>query len=108
MSWAMMKSVLRLALLLIATNWAMNAAGGQDVSGFANQWFEVPAENHWSPRSGLAAVVFDERMWVLGGNEGSGGAVLNDVWWSVYGASWTLANRRRRVVAGHGASGPRL
>ena len=45
------------------------------------------ASNHWSIRYEHTAVVFDDKMWVLGGFDGS--STLNDVWWSVDGASWT-------------------
>jgi dihydrofolate reductase len=42
----------------------------------------------FSLRSGHASVVFENKMWVIGG--GVGGA-LNDVWSSTNGATWTTA-----------------
>lgn len=41
----------------------------------------------WSPRRGLAALVFDGKIWIFGGVE-NGGA-LNDVWCSTNGKNWT-------------------
>ena len=49
----------------------------------------VTYRSHWSARWLYATVVFDDKMWVLGGNDG---AFKNDVWWSRDGTSWTNAN----------------
>ena len=39
-----------------------------------------------------ASVVYDGRMWVIGGHSpANDGQDLNDVWWSTDGANWTLA-----------------
>ena len=46
----------------------------------------VVYNSHWSARRDYAAVVFDNKIWVMGGNDGSS---KNDVWWSSDGASWT-------------------
>ncbi len=44
----------------------------------------------WSARNAHQAVVFKNRMWVLGGN-GIGNNKLSDVWYSSNGISWTMA-----------------
>ena len=41
------------------------------------------ASGRWLARYNYTAVVFDGKMWVLGGD------FQNDVWWSSNGASWT-------------------
>ncbi|MFA4929192.1 MAG: kelch repeat-containing protein [Patulibacter sp.] len=43
------------------------------------------------PRSNHATVNFDNRMWVIGGEERDGG-LKNDVWYSTDGNNWTCAN----------------
>jgi hypothetical protein len=47
----------------------------------------------WSPRGAHASVVFDGKMWVLGGDISDNGTVPfgNDVWWSTNGADWICA-----------------
>jgi N-acetylneuraminic acid mutarotase len=52
-------------------------------------WINVDATAHWTPRSGHAALVFENKMWILGGRDGEG--PKNDVWYSTNGANWTLA-----------------
>ena len=44
------------------------------------------AANWWTARSYHTSVVFDSKIWVMGGNDGSS---LNDVWSSPDGAIWT-------------------
>jgi thermitase len=60
-------------------------------------WYSDDGVN-WTPATGSAAfparlnfglVVFDNRMWVIGGTDFGG--VVNDVWYSEDGANWTLA-----------------
>jgi len=59
----------------------------------------------WRPRFGHASVVFNDKMWVLGGYYLLGGSYyrLNDVWWSSDGDSWVCATDsaqwRRRAYA---------
>lgn len=52
-------------------------------------WTRATASAEWEPRQGHACVVFNNKMWVLGGF--GGGGPLNDVWYSEDGASWTRA-----------------
>jgi uncharacterized protein affecting Mg2+/Co2+ transport len=55
-------------------------------------WTQATGNALWTSRFGHASVVFDNKMWVLGGLHffGSGG-ILNDVWFSPDGVSWTQA-----------------
>ncbi len=52
-------------------------------------WHQATASADWSVRV-AAAVVFDGKMWVLGG-VGPGLTTKNDVWWSSDGATWHQA-----------------
>ena len=52
---------------------------------------QVPLENNgYFPREFFASVVFDDKMWILGGN--AQGRFLNDAWSSADGQVWTLVN----------------
>lgn len=86
------------------------------VSGDMVQWTQLP-NAPWSARYGFCAVSFNNRLYVLGGNDGSN---LNDVWWTTDGVNWTQSvnapwairryacaityNRRMFVLGGIGAS----
>lgn len=60
-------------------------------------WTLAAAAAPWEKRSSFASVVFDNKMWVIGGYEASvNGGLINstlfsDVWYSSDGISWTLA-----------------
>jgi T5SS/PEP-CTERM-associated repeat protein len=54
-----------------------------------SNWTQVTASAPWSARYWPGAVVFNGRMWVLGGNTGS--SYTNDVWSSSDGTNWTQA-----------------
>ncbi len=54
-------------------------------------WEEVlPAGERWEARGGFGAVVFDGKLWVMGGMVSRGGtpAVVNDVWVTADGVAW--------------------
>lgn len=51
-------------------------------------WTLVTDNASWNKRSNPNAVVFDNKMWIMGGYIGGG---VNDVWYSTDGANWTLA-----------------
>lgn len=53
----------------------------------AGEWVQVNAGPHWSPRFAHTSVVFQNKMWVMGGVNNSGS--LNDVWSSNDGINWT-------------------
>lgn len=60
-------------------------------------WTQKTGSANWSARYFFAACVFDGKMWVLGGSDGS--TLLNDAWYSTDGETWTQA------TADGGASG---
>ena len=49
-------------------------------------WTQSTASAGWSARLMLTCVVFDDKLFVLGGDDGS---KKNDVWYSTDGAAWT-------------------
>jgi len=53
-----------------------------------NYWNEVTS-NMGGGRSDHSSVAFNNKIWIIGGNDGSGN--LNDVWYSSNGASWSRA-----------------
>jgi len=55
------------------------------------QWMQAAPAAPWSARTGASGAVYDGKMWVVGGDDGS---LKNDVWSSTDGAHWTqvLAN----------------
>ncbi len=57
-----------------------------------NTWELATAKAAWSPRLAAGAVVFNDRMWVLGGTEnyyfGDESSLKNDVWSSADGKTW--------------------
>ncbi|MDD8015518.1 MAG: galactose oxidase [Acidobacteriota bacterium] len=86
--------------------WLMGGwCGGRDASASASNavWFSEDGANWtcatkaaaWTARLGAGGVVFDGKMWILGGLEryfdGSPEALRNDVWFSTDGKTWTRA-----------------
>jgi hypothetical protein len=51
-------------------------------------WTQEVAAAAWRPRTGPECVVFDGRMWVIGGYDVFPGDPLNDVWSSEDGINW--------------------
>ena len=64
-------------------------------SSDAVQWQQATKSAGWTPRLAAGAVVFNDKMWILGGIEnfffGDEKSVKNDVWCSVDGKQWELA-----------------
>ena len=54
-------------------------------------WTQATDSAGWGPRSSHTSVVFDGKMWVLGGAKEWPTTYANDVWWSTDGATWTCA-----------------
>ncbi len=58
-------------------------------------WTQVTDSAGWTPRIAAGAVVFRDRMWVLGGTEnyyfGDASSLKNDVWSSADGKQWQQA-----------------
>jgi uncharacterized delta-60 repeat protein len=60
------------------------------VSGYQAIWAEEIASANWGERFYYEALVYDSKMWILGGIDGSYN-LLNDVWYSTNGANWAQA-----------------
>jgi hypothetical protein len=60
-------------------------------------WRQDTKSAGWSPRLASAAVVFQGKMWILGGSEnyyfGDDKSLKNDVWCSEDGENWTLITK---------------
>ena len=68
------------------TNISNNCSSGAAVSIIGSDWTEVTASAGWTARSALTSIVFDNKIWVLGGYSITNS--YNDVWSSVDGTSW--------------------
>lgn len=68
--------------------WALCDGGGVWSSTDGVEWIDVGTAA-WGQRPNHHSVVFDNKMWVLGGRRDT--TDLNDVWYSTDGVSWTLA-----------------
>ena len=55
-------------------------------------WQQATADASWKPRSNFGTVVFNDKMWLLGGVtfDGDDFTFLNDVWNSTNGRDWNL------------------
>jgi hypothetical protein len=64
-------------------------------SSDGEKWEQASAKAGWSPRLAAGAVVFKDKMWVLGGTEnyyfGNKTSLKNDVWYSADGKEWKQA-----------------
>jgi hypothetical protein len=70
---------------IFAITCSTGSGGGGSSSG-PYSWSTATASAAFTARQGLRAVVFDNKMWVIGGNDG---ADKDDVWYSVDGKTWT-------------------
>ena len=59
-----------------------------EVFALGSNWQQATAQAPWVARSSHASLVFANKMWVLGGYDGSN---RNDVWYSTDGKNWTQA-----------------
>lgn len=64
-----------------------------------SRWVTVTPSASFSGREGHASVVFNDRIWVIGGYNGA--AALSDVWYSSDGANWTQATPAAFPVRAH-------
>ena len=53
-------------------------------------WTQATAHAGFGPRWEHSSVVYDDKIWVIGGIDSAGNA-LNDVWYSADGANWTAS-----------------
>ncbi len=69
--------------------WVMGGYNLTGVSGYKNDvwystdgvnWTRATANANWSAREGHSSVVYDNKMWIIGG--GNLGGNRNDVWWT--------------------------
>lgn len=70
-----------------------HSAGNQVWSSSdGDEWTLATEAAGWSPRIASGAVVFDEKMWILGGTEnyyfGDESSLTNDVWCTLDGEHW--------------------
>ncbi len=57
-------------------------------------WTQATASAEWGPRAWHTSVVYDNKIWVMGGytsGESSAFIYYNDAWYSVDGVNWTQA-----------------
>ena len=54
-------------------------------------WTEVTPDGGFGGRAGHRSVVFDNRIWIIGGRDGDTKKPLNDVWYSSDGITWHQA-----------------
>lgn len=68
------------------------------------RWERAAARAPWAPRNHQSAVVWDGRIWVLGGWGLSGAREgnLNDVWWSADGTTWRPATGQAQWLPRNG------
>lgn len=71
-----------------ASNQVWSSKNGKD-------WVVETRAAAWTPRIASAVVVFQDKLWLLGGTEdyyfGNSHSLKNDVWYSSNGKDWTLA-----------------
>ncbi len=74
-----------------------SASSGVWSSSDGVAWDEVTPQAEWTPRIAAGAVVFQDKMWILGGTEnyyfGDEHSVQNDVWCSEDGQNWELVTK---------------
>ena len=66
-------------------------------------WQLDAADAGFEARRFLSALVYDNKMWVMGGMDAFS-AKKNDVWWSTNGTSWTQATASAPWATRHFAS----
>jgi len=91
-----------LVVALVITSGFIPAVSADEILMFASdekEWV-IGGEAEWSVRSGHTSVVYDGKMWVMGGY---GVSRKNDVWWSTDGITWTQATASAKwsVRSGH-------
>ncbi len=93
-----MKAIKILAIFLITILFLACATDSSDNSVAGATWTQATSSAAWSARYYHSSVVYDDKIWVLGGindkdvdDDGSNIDTKNDVWFSADGITWTLA-----------------
>ncbi len=58
-------------------------------TGYCANWIQATASAGWPARYSHTSVIFDNKIWVVGGTRASGSR--NDVWYSTNGINWAQA-----------------
>ena len=68
-------------------------------------WTQATANAGWSIRAGFSSVIFDNKIWVIGGDNHQSSTYKNDVWYSFDGVNWTqvIANAQWQARTHHTA-----
>jgi len=59
-----------------------------DVGGVGESWTQATDTAQWGNRDDHTSVIYDNKIWVMGGDTGS---LRNDVWYSTDGVNWATA-----------------
>ncbi len=91
---------------------------------YGSIWKQVPPIPDFSTRLYPSSVVFNDKMWVIGGDDGNCGPYQSDVWYTSDGVTWTqvsgsdalfpryghtsvIFNNKIWVIGGSDATGPK-
>lgn len=77
------------ALLTCVALLSHNSFAAAPPAGLGEHWWQVTESAPWGKRAQHTAVVFDDRMWILGGR-GENETLFGDVWSSADGVVWDL------------------
>ncbi|MDO9026577.1 MAG: hypothetical protein Q7U87_01710, partial [bacterium] len=71
----------------------MPADSSDQLFSISGQWTDLSGDGYWNARMEHAAIVFENKIWVMGGNQTNyfSGPTYNDVWYSPNGSDWTQA-----------------
>lgn len=69
------------------------ADSSDQLLSISGQWMDLSGDGYWASRMEQAAIVFDNKIWVMGGNQTNyfSGPAYNDVWYYSNGSDWTQA-----------------
>ncbi len=81
------KGQLQFKILSKKSNWAFTVINGSGLDISKYTWKKVTSSAGWSARSTHTSVVFNGKIWVIGGFDDGG--TKNDVWSSSDGKNWT-------------------
>ena len=68
-----------------------NAKNDVWTSNDGSNWTQLTPSANWCPRGAFTSIVFNNKMWIFGGDpKGSTSEFKNDIWSSSDGVNWTL------------------